>query len=182
MRRAALAAVAAVFGCLGAPAIAIAVPVRGESWTLGASAGFEASPDSAGEGLEALGLFGISGTARFSESTCLDVRLGLGATEDGSELVSVSETRVRLDVRPAFCPALHRAVTLLFAVGPAAGLSLHEARVGTRGQSYSAFDFGVVGDVGVLLRAGPVLFRFDVEGGVLRRFVFGLYAAVGAAI
>lgn len=156
--------------------------VRAESWSAVAGAGFEAIPDSVGNGLSPLGLFGFAGTIRVTPMVCVDARWGIGATEDGSDTVRVSETRIRLDARPAFCPALHSAFTLVLAAGPAAGLSLHEARVGDGRQSYSALDVGFVADAAALLRVGPIVFRFDVDGGVLRRLLLGMYLAVGVAL
>lgn len=153
-----------------------------ETWSLVASAGLEALPDSAGRTYSVLGLFGLAGTVRLSRGACVDVRFGAGATDDGSETTRVSETRLRLDLRPAFCPAVLRAVTFVLAAGPAAALSLHEARVRDGRIAYSAFDVGIMADAGVLFRIGPVALRIDADAGVLRRFTFGFFLAAGVAL
>jgi hypothetical protein len=155
--------------------------VPAESWSVGASAGFEAMPDSVGRGLEPLGLFGLTGTLRVAQASCLDLRFGAGGTDDGSDTTRVSETRLRFDARPSFCPALHRAVTLVLGAGPAVALSLHEARVRDERARYSAFDVGLTADAGALLRLGPAVIRFDAEIGVIRRLVLGTFVAAGVA-
>ncbi len=157
-------------------------PVPAESWSVSASVGVEAIPDSVGRGLEPLGLFGLSGTLRVAGPSCLDVRFGVGGTDDGSKTVQVSETRLRVDARPAFCPALDRAVTLVLGAGPAVALSLHEARVRDTRRRYSAFDVGLAADAAVLFRLGPVALRLDLETGVIRRFVVGAFVAAGVAL
>jgi hypothetical protein len=156
--------------------------VPAEAWSVAASAGIEAMPDSVGGGLDPLFLFGLSGTLRLVGPSCLDVRFGFGSSDDGSETTQVSETRLRFDARPAFCPALHRAVTLVFGAGPAVALGLHEAKVRDDETRYSAFDVGLTGDAAALLRVGPVVFRFDFEAGVIRRFILGTYFAIGVAL
>lgn len=155
--------------------------VAAESWSVVAGAGFEAMPDSVGRGLEPLGLFGLSGTLRAARSSCLDLRFGAGGTDDGSRTTRVSETRLRFDARPSFCPALHPAVTLVLGAGPAVALSLHEARVRDGRTRYSAFDVGLTADAGAMLRLGPIAIRFDAEIGVIRRLVLGTFVAAGVA-
>lgn len=179
--RRARAAVVALALVLWSAAAEARRPVPAESWSVSASAGVEASPDSVGRGLEPLGLFGLSGTLRVAGPSCLDMRFGVGATDDGSETTRVSETRLRFDARPAFCPALDRAVTLVLGAGPAVALSLHEARVRDGRTRYSAFDVGVAADAAVLFRLGPVALRLDLETGVIRRFMLGAFVAAGVA-
>ena len=159
-----------------------AAAVPAESFSVALSAGLEAMPDSIGAGFEPLGLFGLSGTIRVARTACLDARFGAGATEDGSDTTRVSETRLRLDVRSGFCPALHQAITLFVGAGPATALSLHQARVRDSSARYSAFDLGLTAAAAVLFRLGPFLIRLDGEAGVLRRFLFGFFLGLGVAI
>ena len=156
--------------------------VRPERWSVVLGGGLEAVPDSVGAGLSPLGQLGLGGTVRVSRWTCFDVRFTAGATEDGSDTTRVSETRLRLDARPAYCPALDRLFTAVLGVGPATQLSLHEARVRDQRTRYSAFDVGLVADAGGMLRLGPFVLRCDLEVGVLRRLVLGAFAALGVAL
>ena len=156
--------------------------LRAERWSVVAVGGVEALPDSAGAGLDALALAGLAGTVRTSPWTCLDVRFGLGATDAGSDTTRVSETRLRLDVRWAYCRALHRFFTLVLGAGPAAALSLQEARVREQRVRYSAFDLGASADAGGLLRLGPIVLRVDAEVGLLGRLVLGAFVGVGVAL
>lgn len=160
------------------------VPVRAERFSVALSAGLEVMPDSLGRGFDPLGLFGLSGTLRIARSSsCVDVRFGAsGLSSDGSHDVRVSEQRFRLDLRTGLCPALNDVITLLVVAGPAAALGLHETRVGDASTRYSAFDVGVTLDAGALFRLGPFLLRLDGDVGVLRRFVFGVFGAMGVAL
>lgn len=183
--RARAGAVAVATLLVVAATAAEARPRRGvpaESWSFAAGVGVEALPDSVGDGLEPLALFGVSGTVRVRPSACLDARFGGGGTDDGSDTTRVAETRLRFDLRAAFCPALDRAVTLLFGAGPALGLSLLEARVREARTSYSAFDVGLTADAAVLLRLGPMVLRMDLEAGWLARLLLGAYVAAGVAL
>jgi hypothetical protein len=161
------------------PALARA---QAERFSAGGSAGIELSPDSTGGSWELQGLFGVGGTVRAHRLACLDARLGLGTADEGSETTRVSETRLRVDLRAALCPSVHRAVTFVVGIGPALGVSLLRARVGDRETSYEAFDLGGSLDGGVLLRISPIFLRADLELALLTRLAFGTFLAAGVAL